>query len=141
MRSRFAILLGMAGLSLGACATDSAYGGPLVGYGYGTPYSCGYSNAYASPSCGWYGNYFYPGSGLYSYDRGHNRHVWNGGGRPAADGRACAAVDSRKLGRSADCDAARLWKSRLWRRSPRLSLRRGGSSGPPRAAAVSSQST
>lgn len=89
MRSRFAILLGMAGLSLGACATDSAYGGPLVGYGYGTPYSCGYSNAYASPSCGWYGNYFYPGSGLYSYDRGHNRHVWNGGGgRPRTAGLA-----------------------------------------------------
>jgi hypothetical protein len=89
MRSRFAILLGMAGLSLGACATDSAYGSPLVGYGYGTPYGYGYCDPYASLSCGWYGDNYYPGSGLYSFDRGHNRHVWDGGGgRPRTAGLA-----------------------------------------------------
>jgi hypothetical protein len=83
MRSRIAILLGMAGLSLGACATTGAYGQPLLGYGYGygDPYSFGYCDPYDSlSSCGWYGDTFYPGSGLYSYDRGHNRHVWDGGG-------------------------------------------------------------
>ena len=36
------------------------------GYGYG-----GYD------PFGWYGDYYYPGSGIYVYDRYRNRHRWN----------------------------------------------------------------
>lgn len=87
MRNRLAILLGMAGLSLSACATAGGYGDPQLSYGYGSPYGYGYCDPYNSLNCGWYGDNFYPGSGLYSYDRGNTRHAWDGGGgRPRTAG-------------------------------------------------------
>lgn len=44
------------------------YGG--YGYGYGSPYGYGYD------PFGWYGNYYYPGTGIYVYDRYRTRRVW-----------------------------------------------------------------
>lgn len=104
MRMRLAIALAASALSLGACAYDT-YGDPY-GYGYG-PYggvSPGYYGGYGSygygyggygyggygpygygygsyDPFGWYGDYYYPGVGIYVYDRGRNRHVWNDGQR------------------------------------------------------------
>ena len=68
----------------------SGYGSPYGygGYGYGSPYGyAGYGNyggyGYGSPygyggygdPFGWYGNYYYPGSGIYVYDRDRHRRV------------------------------------------------------------------
>jgi hypothetical protein len=44
--------------------SDYGYGGYGGGYGYGYP-----SYGYASPYGGWYNNYYYPGTGVYVYDR------------------------------------------------------------------------
>ena len=54
------------------------YGGGYGGYGYGYPYG-GYYGGY--DPFGWYGDYYYPGTGVYVYDRYRNRHVWNDGQR------------------------------------------------------------
>src|SRR5215212_7110246 len=61
------------------------YGSGYGGYGYGSPYG-GYYGGYGYPygsyggydPFGWYGNYYYPGSGIYVYDRSRTRHVWSG---------------------------------------------------------------
>ena len=99
-RLRFAALALVSGLALGGCAYDNygdpyGYGGLSVGvgsgyyggYGYGYPYG-GYGYGYGYPyggygygyggydPFGWYGNYYYPGSGIYVYDRHRSRHVW-----------------------------------------------------------------
>ena len=98
MRMRLAIALAGGALTLSACAYDTygdpygygPYGGVSLGYyggGYG-PYGYGYGYApygygYGSygygayDPFGWYGDYYYPGVGIYVYDRGRNRHVWN----------------------------------------------------------------
>ena len=34
-------------------------------------------NEYGYDPFGWYGDYYYPGVGIYVYDRHHSRHVWN----------------------------------------------------------------
>lgn len=78
MRTPIALLIGATALSLGACATDG-YGGGLA-YGYGSPFDDSYCLNYPSVSCGWYGDYFYPGYGGFMYDRNHGRHNWDGGG-------------------------------------------------------------
>jgi|KBSMisStaDraftv2_1062788.scaffolds.fasta_scaffold05646_7 hypothetical protein len=49
------------------------YGGYYGGYGYGSPYG-----GYGYDPFGWYGNYYYPGSGIYVYDVNRTRHVWSG---------------------------------------------------------------
>ncbi|MFL6720712.1 MAG: hypothetical protein ACJ8FT_02770 [Sphingomonas sp.] len=59
------------------------YGSPYGGYGYGYPYGgYGYGGygygGYGYDPFGWYGDYYYPGSGIYVYDRNRTRHVWNG---------------------------------------------------------------
>jgi hypothetical protein len=79
MRTPIALLIGATALSLGACATDG-YGGGGLAYGYGSPFDDGYCLNYPSLSCGWYGDYFYPGRGGFMYDRGRGRHNWDGGG-------------------------------------------------------------
>ena len=84
------ILLAAAG-TLGACSYNDGYGygGVSVGYGnagYCDPYyydcysgygRAGYGYGYADPWYGWYGNYYYPGIGIYVYDQGGRRHRWN----------------------------------------------------------------
>jgi hypothetical protein len=85
--------LAAAGIALSGCAYDM-YGDPY-GYGYG-PYSSvsvgvgyggyggyGYGNPYGDygyggyDPFGWYGDFYYPGSGIYVYDRFRHRHSWN----------------------------------------------------------------
>ena len=61
----------------------SPYG--YSGYGYGSPY--GYANygsyggygsyGYGYDPFGWYGNSYYPGTGIYVYDRHHHRRTWS----------------------------------------------------------------
>ena len=66
----------------GGYGSPYGYGGGYGGYGYGSPYGyAGYGGGYGSPygygydPYGWYGNYYYPGSGNYVYDRDRRRHV------------------------------------------------------------------
>ena len=52
------------------------YPGGYGGYGYDPRYA-GYGSpygGYAQPSGGWYSGYYYPGSGVYVYDRERRRH-------------------------------------------------------------------
>ncbi|HVE00734.1 MAG TPA: hypothetical protein VNB78_03445 [Sphingomicrobium sp.] len=90
---RLAAVALMSGISLGGCAYGydpyGPYGGVSVGYGYGSGYPYGgygygydpyysygsYGGYYGSPF-GWYDNYYYPGTGIYVYDRYRTRHVW-----------------------------------------------------------------
>lgn len=76
-------------LALGACADYyGPYGYGYGAYGYGYPYA-GYGYGYGYPyggygyyggydPFGWYGDYYYPGAGIYVYDSYRHRHVWNG---------------------------------------------------------------
>jgi hypothetical protein len=86
MRIPYISILAAGALALGGCAYgDYGYGGGYGGYGgyygdygYGTPYS-GYGYGYgAYDPFGWYGDYYYPGAGIYVFDRDRHRHVWNG---------------------------------------------------------------
>ena len=98
---RLAALALTSGLALGGCAYGFGdpygsygslgvgygnygygYGGyPYGGYGYGSDPYGGYGyggypyGGYGFPF-GWYDNYYYPGSGIYVYDRHHHRHQW-----------------------------------------------------------------
>ena len=81
MLSRKILIAGLglaAAVGLSACVDDGyGYGGG-VGYvsdGY-DPYYGGFN---ADPYWGWYGDYYYPGTGYYVYDRNRGRHRWNGG--------------------------------------------------------------
>jgi hypothetical protein len=81
-RLRFAALALASGIILSGCAYDMygddygyGYGyGPRssvsIGYGYGYPYG-GYYDPF-----GWYGDFYYPGTGIYVYDRYRHRHQW-----------------------------------------------------------------
>lgn len=93
-RFKLAALALVGGVSLAGCAYDmygdpygngygyAPYGGVSVGvgyggyggYGYGYPY---YGYGYGYDPFGWYGDYYYPGTGIYVYDRHHNRHQWS----------------------------------------------------------------
>jgi hypothetical protein len=89
MRIPFISILAAGTLALGGCAYgDYGYGAGYGGYGgygsyygdygYGTPYS-GYGYGYGGyDPFGWYGDYYYPGVGIYVFDRNRHRHVWNG---------------------------------------------------------------
>lgn len=81
MMGRLALLLATAGLSIGACAAQA---GGLASAGSDSPYfdsaacwNSGWNGAYALPYCGWNNGFFYPGSGIYVYDRDHHPHVWS----------------------------------------------------------------
>jgi len=78
-----------AGLGLSACAEDGYGGGVAVGYNGGgwDPYYGGFS---ADPYWGWYGDYYYPGSGVYVYDRNNHRHRWDDRQRGYWQGRSNA---------------------------------------------------
>lgn len=90
-RLAIAAVAATSALALGGCADDLygpygyggygyGYGYPYGGYGYGSPYGgYGYYGAYGGyDPFGWYSDYYYPGVGIYVYDSGRNRHVWNG---------------------------------------------------------------
>jgi hypothetical protein len=63
---------GIAGVAaLGGCV-DDGYGG----YGR-TSVAVGYNAGWGDPYWGWYGDYYYPGTGYYVYDRARVRHRWD----------------------------------------------------------------
>lgn len=93
LRNVLLIALGAAGLA--ACNEGYGYGGVEVGYGaaypaYGPencdpwwgdcydPYAYG---AYGDPWWGWWDDFYYPGFGVYVFDRHGHRHHWNDGQR------------------------------------------------------------
>jgi hypothetical protein len=88
-KKRLATAAAAAGLTvaLGGCMGDYGYGG--IGYasdyygGYGPGYGYGYgpSFAYGGGYGGWYDDYYYPGYGVYVFDRGGRRSQWNDGQR------------------------------------------------------------
>ncbi|MBI0476755.1 hypothetical protein D9601_15500 [Sphingomonas sp. MA1305] len=86
------LILG-AGLGTAACTDGYGYSGVSVGYGtgyydgYGDPYGYG-GYGYGYPSYyGWYGDYYYPGTGVYVYDRYRRPYRWNDGQRRYWEGR------------------------------------------------------
>ena len=85
-------LIGVAALGLGACTTGYGYGGVFGGgSGYdGLQYSSTYDNYYGDPygyrsvpygyvgsGFGWSSGYYYPGNGVYVYDRYGGRRNWS----------------------------------------------------------------
>ena len=85
MRIGFALLAAAASASLSACAGGYYGSGVAVGFGYDYPFydpaacwNSGWNDyGWAGPYCGWYDGYFYPGSGIYVYDRAHHAHLWS----------------------------------------------------------------
>ena len=100
-RLRLAALAVVSGIALSGCAYDmygdpygygyapyGGYGGVSIGYyggyggyggyGYGGyPYG-GFGYGYGGyDPFGWYGDFYYPGAGIFVYDRYRHRHVWN----------------------------------------------------------------
>ncbi|WP_298668278.1 hypothetical protein [uncultured Sphingomonas sp.] len=120
-------LIGAAGIAVSACADDYGYGGMSVGYGVPGYYDgYGYGDGY----WGWYGDYYYPGTGVYVYDRYRRPYRWNDDQRRYWQGRG----DSYWHGRPG-------WNGQTMRPNPRPNWhgfgggRGGGHSGgghPPR---------
>ncbi len=86
-RLAFAAVAATGALALSGCADDMygpyGYGYGVYGaYGYGSPYG-GYGYPYGGyyggyDPFGWCGDSYYPGVGIYVYDRYRNRRAWNG---------------------------------------------------------------
>jgi hypothetical protein len=78
-----AAAIALSAAAVAGCTTydDYGYGGVSVGYGRGgyyDPYYDDYWGYYASsPYWGWYGDYYYPGTGIYVYDRYRRPYRWN----------------------------------------------------------------
>lgn len=73
-------LIGAAALGVSACTDGYGYSGVSLGYssaGYYDPYYSYGPRSYF----GWYGDYYYPGTGYYVYDRDRRPHRWNQGQR------------------------------------------------------------
>jgi hypothetical protein len=92
MRIPYISLLAAGALALGGCAYGT-YGNPYgygygygpstslsIGIGYGGGYYGGYGYGgygYGYDPFGWYGDYYYPGTGVYVYDSYRRPHVWS----------------------------------------------------------------
>ncbi len=72
------------GFALSACTEDGYGGGVAVGYSDWDPYYGGFR---ADPYWGWYGDYYYPGTGYYVWDRRGYRHRWSDRHRRYWEGR------------------------------------------------------
>jgi hypothetical protein len=84
MRKLLLLIVPLAGAAaLGGCAEDK-YGAYPYGYGYG---GVGYSAAWGDPYWGWYGDYYYPGTGIYIYDVQRHRRPWTDDQRHYWEGR------------------------------------------------------
>jgi hypothetical protein len=93
---RCTAILALAGaaLTLGGCVDDGyGYDGGVYGGGgyYGSGYYDGGLYGGGWPSYGWYDGFYYPGSGIYVYDRIGHRRRWDGPhgswhGRPPGGG-------------------------------------------------------
>jgi len=98
MRIPYISLFAAGAMTLGGCAYDmygSPYGyGPSssvsigVGYGGGGYYG-GYGGygGYGYDPFGWFGDYYYPGNGIYVYDSYRRPHVWSDSQRTYWTGR------------------------------------------------------
>jgi hypothetical protein len=108
MRIPYFSLLAAGALTLGGCAYgDLGYGG-----GYGSGYYGGYGGyggyngdpyygyGYGSPYFGWYDDFYYPGAGLYVYDSGRHRRVWNDRERTYWTNRQHAATTTTTSGQT-----------------------------------------
>jgi hypothetical protein len=120
---KFLAAIGLAGaVALGGCAYDDGdYGGVSVGSGYyGSGYYGGYYDdywgpGYYGPAYGWYGDYYYPGSGYYVFDRGGRRHRWNDSQRRYWEGRRGQAHQGGHWrGSLAQPDQGRTWQGQRW---------------------------
>ena len=76
-------LLPLATFGLAAC-DDYGYG---PRYGWGSGYYSDYGYYGSSPSYGWYDDYYYPGSGVYIFDRYGTRRTWDDRHRRYWEGR------------------------------------------------------
>lgn len=100
-------------LGLAACADDygNGYGYGSIGYAggynseydryYGDPY--GYRSVpygYVGSNFGWYGDYYYPGTGVYIYDRRGNRRQWSSQHRSYWENRGRLSPEARQGGRA-----------------------------------------
>jgi hypothetical protein len=93
IKKRLAAAVAAAGLSLGlgGCMGNYGYGGvgyasdyyDGYGYGYGPSLAYGGYGGYG----GWYDDYYYPGTGIYVFDRTGRRSRWNNGQRRYWEGR------------------------------------------------------
>lgn len=121
------------GLGTAAC-TEDGYGYSGVSLGYGSPGY--YDYGYAPAHYGWYGDYYYPGSGYYVYDRARRPHRWNEGQRRYWETRrnAWRGGDRREIRENwADFrrERRRDWRDfRGERRDDRAAYRRGEVSRP-----------
>lgn len=70
---------GLAGAAALAGCTEDGYGRSSL--------SIGYNAGYGDPYWGWYGDYYYPGTGIYVYDRYRHRSTWNDAQRGYWEGR------------------------------------------------------
>ena len=98
-RLRSALLLLTATFGLGACHYGSGYGYSRVSVGYSSGGYCdpyyddcyyrrgSYGRGAYDPWYGWYGDFYYPGIGIYIYDRGGRRHHWDDRHRRYWEGR------------------------------------------------------
>lgn len=98
MRIPYISLAAVGALALGGCAYGGYGGYGSLGYGGGYG-SAGYYGdygygSYGSPYWGWYDDFYYPGTGIYVYDRQRRRHVWNDRQRNHWNGRRQAVVSS-----------------------------------------------
>lgn len=69
---RFAAATALALTGLTAACRDDYYYERPARYGY-------YNGGYRQPYWGWYGDYYYPGTGVYVYDRYRAPRRWNDG--------------------------------------------------------------
>ena len=107
-RFRAALVAAAGSVALTGCATydpygysgvSVGYGSPYYGgYGYGSPYYGGgyYGRGYA-PYYGWYNGYYYPGTGIYVYDRYRRPHRWTESQRRYWQGRRERIEDRREI--------------------------------------------
>src|SRR5688572_173701 len=89
-------VIGFGALALAGCNDGYGYG---TGYGWGSGYygDSGYYGSY--PGYGWYDGYYYPGSGVYIYDRRGTRRTWDDRHRRYWEGRRDGRRDGRWDGR------------------------------------------
>lgn len=94
-------LIGGIGMGTAACTNGYGYGGASLGYGsgyYADPYydggyGAGYAGygggygGYGGGGFGWYNDFYYPGTGMYVYDRNRRPFRWNDGQRRYWQGR------------------------------------------------------
>jgi hypothetical protein len=97
-RLRSALLVVTAGLGLSASSYNDGYGYSRVTVGYGSAGYCdpywddcyygGYGRGhYGDPWYGWYDDFYYPGIGIFIYDRDGRRHRWSDHHRRHWEGR------------------------------------------------------